>query len=210
MKNALATQVMTMAPPQKAVPRPDTSLPFEQRRTCQEGQQLQACAQQPTSEQQVAQQQSKLIGKQATTAVQSHVSPWHEPSLGAERILIVYFASTQARANEVTPSASREGAQTEAVVARPLSTSPPLTTNQVDKMYHQLVEFHTITTAQLVDCARWCRSIPTPGTVRARTGRQTPVAMPSVTMLVPLPPTDFLSWAPLWWQGQHFEPQAHC
>jgi hypothetical protein len=70
------------------------------------------------------------------------VLPWHEPKLDVERILMVDFASTQAQAKEVAPSANREGDQTEAAVAKPPSTSPPLITNGVDKMYHQLAEVH--------------------------------------------------------------------
>jgi hypothetical protein len=54
-----------------------------------------------------------------------------------ERILMVNFASTQPRSREVAPTASREGGgQTEATVAKPLSASPPLIIDGVDKMYH--------------------------------------------------------------------------
>jgi hypothetical protein len=62
------------------------------------------------------------------------------------------FASTQARAKEVAPPASHEGGQTEAVVAKPLSASPLLTTDTMDKMYHQLVKIHAITAMQLAEC----------------------------------------------------------
>jgi hypothetical protein len=48
---------------------------------------------------------------------------------------MVDFASTDARANEVAPSASHEGGQTEAVVAKPLHTSPPPTADGVDRLY---------------------------------------------------------------------------
>jgi hypothetical protein len=37
----------------------------------------------------------------------------------------------------------------EATTAKPLSASPLLTTDVVDKMYRQLVEIHAITAAQL-------------------------------------------------------------
>jgi hypothetical protein len=47
-------------------------------------------------------------------------------------------------------------------VAKPPSTSPPLTTDGVDKMYHQLVEIHAITTAQLVESSRRRCSDSTP------------------------------------------------
>jgi hypothetical protein len=45
------------------------------------------------------------------------------------------FASNQAQAQEVAPPASHEGSQTESTVAKPLSASPPLTGDRVDKMY---------------------------------------------------------------------------
>jgi hypothetical protein len=48
------------------------------------------------------------------------------------------FASTQARAKEGAPLASRDGVQMEVDAAKPLSTSPPLATDGLDKMYHQV------------------------------------------------------------------------
>jgi hypothetical protein len=56
-------------------------------------------------------------------------------------------------------------------MAKPPSTSPPLTTDGVDKMYHQLAEIHAIAAAQLATCAHWCRSDSSPSQVRAGTGR---------------------------------------
>jgi hypothetical protein len=47
--------------------------------------------------------------KQAATAAHPHASPRHKPTLEAERILMVDFASTQAQAKEVAPPASYEG-----------------------------------------------------------------------------------------------------
>jgi hypothetical protein len=61
--------------------------------------------------------------------------PWHETAFEVERILMVDFASTDARANEVAPSASHEGGQTEAAVAKPMHTSPPPTADGVDRLY---------------------------------------------------------------------------
>jgi hypothetical protein len=52
--------------------------------------------------------------------------------LEAERILMMDFTSTQARAKEMDTSASREGGQSEFAAAKPLSTSPPLTADGVD------------------------------------------------------------------------------
>jgi hypothetical protein len=64
--------------------------------------------------------------------------------LEAERILMVDFASTQAWAKDVAPTASHVGGQTEAAMAKPLSTSPLLTVSGVDKMYCKLTEIHAI------------------------------------------------------------------
>jgi hypothetical protein len=75
---------------------------------------------------------------QAATMNQLHVPPQREPTLEAERILMVDVASTQARAKEVAPPASHEGSRSEATTAKPLSASPPLTTDGVDMMCHQL------------------------------------------------------------------------
>jgi hypothetical protein len=47
------------------------------------------------------------------------------------KILMVYIASTHARAKRVAPYASHEASQTKAMVAKPLNTSPPPTTNVV-------------------------------------------------------------------------------
>jgi hypothetical protein len=52
---------------------------------------------------------SRLIGKQVATMVQPPASPRHEPTLEAERILMVDITSTPARAKEMAPPTSREG-----------------------------------------------------------------------------------------------------
>jgi hypothetical protein len=80
-------------------------------------------------------------------------SPRHDLVLRAERILMVDVASTQARAKGVAPFASREGGQTEAGAAKPMSASPLPTADGVDKMYHQLAEIHAITAAHLAEWA---------------------------------------------------------
>jgi hypothetical protein len=49
---------------------------------------------------------------------------------------MVDFTSTQAQVEEVASPASREGGQAEAVMAKPLSASPLLTTDWVNKMHH--------------------------------------------------------------------------
>jgi hypothetical protein len=53
-----------------------------------------------------------------------------------------------------TPSTTREGGQTVAVVATPLSTLPPPSTDKEDRLYHQLADIHTTTTTQLAECTR--------------------------------------------------------
>jgi hypothetical protein len=42
-------------------------------------------------------------------AARPHEPPWREPTLEVERILMVDFTATQARAKGVTPSANHEG-----------------------------------------------------------------------------------------------------
>jgi hypothetical protein len=53
------------------------------------------------------------------------------------------------------PLANREGHQGEAAVTKPLSASPPLTTDGVDKMYHQPVKIHAIAAMQRARCTCW-------------------------------------------------------
>jgi hypothetical protein len=52
---------------------------------------------------------SKLIGKEAATAIQSHVPPRSKPTPVVERILMVDFPSTQAQAKEVDPLPTTRG-----------------------------------------------------------------------------------------------------
>jgi hypothetical protein len=60
------------------------------------------------------------------------------------------FTSTQALAKELAPQVRQREARAE---ANSTSTSPPLTTDGLDRMYHQLVEIHAIIGTQLVECA---------------------------------------------------------
>jgi hypothetical protein len=55
---------------------------------------------------------------------QPHQSMWHESTPEVERILMVDFVSTQARAKGDAPCTNCEGGWTKAVVADPMNTSP--------------------------------------------------------------------------------------
>jgi hypothetical protein len=80
--------------------------------------------------------------------------PWREPAPEAERILMVDFTATQARAKGAAPSANSEGGQTGAAATKTPSVLPSPTTDREDRMYCQLAEIHAIAAAQLVECAR--------------------------------------------------------
>jgi hypothetical protein len=67
--------------------------------------------------------------------------------LEVERIIMVDFVATQARAKGVAPSANLEGGQTEATAAKPLNALPPPIADGVDRLYRQLAEIHAITAA---------------------------------------------------------------
>jgi hypothetical protein len=90
-----------------------------------------------------------LAGKQTATAVQPDAPRRREPALEMGRILMVDSTSTQAHAKELAPPVCRGETQARAVGAKSLSTPPPLTTDEVDRMYRQLVEIHAIGATQL-------------------------------------------------------------
>jgi hypothetical protein len=129
--------------------------------------------------------------------------------LEAERILMVDLAATQLQAKGAAPSASCEGGQIEAAVAKPLNGLPPPFANGVHRLYHQLVETHVIIATQLAECAHWHQSNPTPNTAYARASWRGPTTVPSVTKMAPTPPTDFSPHASLSQWGQRVEHQAH-
>jgi hypothetical protein len=93
------------------------------------------------------QQLNKLTSKQATVVAQLHEPPRDEPTLRAERNLMVNFTMTQAHAKGVAPSANREGGADRGRCGQSLKC---LTSTH----RRQLVKIHTITTVQLVECAR--------------------------------------------------------
>jgi hypothetical protein len=67
------------------------------------------------------------------------------------RIVMVEFASTQTRVKGVVPSTNCEGSHTEATAVEPLNASPPPTTDEANKLYHQLVENIDIIIVQLAE-----------------------------------------------------------
>jgi hypothetical protein len=97
----------------------ETNLLIEQCHARHRGQQAQAHAWHPTTEQEAVPRRSKLASKQAATAVQPHALSWHEPMLEMERILIVVIISTQDQAKEEAPPASRVEGQDEDMTAKP-------------------------------------------------------------------------------------------
>jgi hypothetical protein len=135
---------------------------------------------------------------------QPHEPSWHESMLEAKRILMVDLTTTEAQAKGVAPSANRMEGQIEAAAAKPLNVLPPPSVDGADRLYHQLIEIHTIGATQLVECACWRRSDPTSSPVHVKAGWQRLVT----ARMAPLPPIDFLPQASLWQRGQRIEPQA--
>jgi hypothetical protein len=157
----------TRFPLRTAVPWTKTNHPSEQHHTHHEGQPTQARALHLTAEPRPASRRSHLTGKQTATAVQLDAQLRCDPVLKTERILMVDFIPTQAKAKELAPPVRRGETQAEATVAKSLSTPPPLTVDGVDMMYCQLAEIHAITATHLAECACWCRTDSTPCSVRA-------------------------------------------
>jgi hypothetical protein len=69
---------------------------------------MQAHAQQSYAEQKAAQWQNEPADGQAAATAQPCEPRWHKPSLRVERILMMDYASTQAQAKGVAPTASHE------------------------------------------------------------------------------------------------------
>jgi hypothetical protein len=97
----------------------------------------------------------------------------HEPPT-EERILTMDYAATQARS-----------------LGPMLPPRNQLAIDEVDRLYCQLTEIHTISVAQLAKCARWCRSDANASPVRFRTDRWSPDGTPSATRMAPPPPVNF-------------------
>jgi hypothetical protein len=160
---------------------------------------VRACSQQVNAEHDAVQRQSKLDGMQATIMAQLDKLSRREPTLEAERILMVNLATTRGKAHRVAPSPNCEGGscQTEATAAMLLNALPPPSADGVDKLYHQLAEIDTIITTQL-------RSAP------VGTGLTHPLAR-----LMPEPVGKGPPWSPSW-QGWHHHhrltshPSPHC
>jgi hypothetical protein len=110
-------------------------------------------------------------------------------------MLMVDLTATRARVKEAASSANRKASQTKTTAATPLNALPPPSVDGMDMLYHQLVEIHTIATAQLVECAHWRRFDPTSSPVYARASWQRPIVEPSAARMAPPPTTDFLPQA---------------
>jgi hypothetical protein len=75
---------------------------------------------------------------------------------------MLYYTVARAQAKRAISTPSCGWGQAEAAAAKGLSTPPPPTAIGMDKLYLQMAEIHTITTAQLAECVRWHRSDSTP------------------------------------------------
>jgi hypothetical protein len=125
-----------------------------------------------------------------------------------ERILMMDYAATQARAEgALLPPRGRWGLA-EAATTKAMVFSPPPITSEVDRLYRQLTEIHTISAAQLVECTRWRRSGTAPDPFWVKAGWPGPDGMPSATRTALPPPTNFFPRALLRCQGPPSEPLA--
>jgi hypothetical protein len=158
----------------------DDNLLLEQRCACRE----------------VIQRWSKLASGQAATVASPSEPLQHEPP-AKKRILIIGYAATRARSEGALPPPRGQGSLAKATMARAMVSSPPLTTDEVDRLYHQLTEIHSIGAAQLAECAHWGRSDSTPSPGQARTNWQRPDGTSFMTRTAPPPSTDFFSKASL-------------
>jgi hypothetical protein len=104
------------------------------------------------------------------------------------------YATTRARSKgALLPPPGGQWGLVEATVVRAMVSSPSPTADEVDRLYCQLTEIHAIGATQFAECAHYRRSDSTPSIVRARTSRQCPDGMPSVTRTAPPPLTSFFS-----------------
>jgi hypothetical protein len=187
MENALAALVTTTAPPRTVAPWLIASLPFKRKPFL---------GSQPPSK-------GQRHGKASSLA--SKPLPWSNctrrrgMSQCSRRRGSGWWTlpPLKLRPRRWLPLSATRG-QAEAVVAKPPSASRPLIDDEVDKMYHQLVEIHSISTTQLAECACWLRSDSTPCPVQAGTDCPKSIVMPSTIRLAPSPPTNFSSQAPPW------------
>jgi hypothetical protein len=100
---------------------------------------------------------------------------------------MVDLAATQLQAKGAAPPTSHEGGQTKATTAKPLTVPLPPSADGVNRQYHQLAEIHTITAAELAECARWCQFSPASNAAYAGAGWRGPTIEPSVARMVTPP-----------------------
>jgi hypothetical protein len=96
---------------------------------------------------------------------------------------MVDYASTQAQDKELAHPANRAEVQADAFAIKSPSASPSLTTDELDRMYHQLAEIHTITTTQPGKCTRWRRVDSTPLSARVGTSRPWSGVVPLLVLI---------------------------
>jgi hypothetical protein len=103
---------------------------------------------------------------------------------------MVDLTSTQARAKEVVPPASREGGQAEATTAKPPSASPSLTTDgwtRCTTNWRRFTHRRRTTSRVFTHHCHRLRSDSTPSLFWARTGQSKPIVTPSMIRLAPSP-----------------------
>jgi hypothetical protein len=106
---------------------------------------------------------------------------------------MVDYAATRARSEGALLPPYGQLGLAEATVARAMVSSPPPTTGEVDRLYHQLTEIHAISATQVVECTCCRHSNPTPSQVWARVGRWGPDETPSATRRASPLPNSFVS-----------------
>jgi hypothetical protein len=122
---------------------------------------------------------------------------------------MVELATTQLQAKGGAPPASREGGSGRGRYGQAPNVPPPPSTDVANRLYHQLVEIHAISAAQLVKCTRWRQSSPTPNMAYAGAGWRGLTVEPSTARIVPPLATSFSLQSLLGHWSQHVESQVH-
>jgi hypothetical protein len=109
----------------------------------------------------------------------------------------VDLATTRAQAKGVAPAICHEesycltfarAGQNVAATAMLLDMLPPASTDEVDRLYHQLGEILAIATMQQAECARWRRARESTSSLgRSRVDWRKTVVEPSMAKIAPSP-----------------------